>query len=221
MRGPRVILHDWVRTSRMKSPWLVHFDCGGCNGCDIEILDTLTPRHSAERFGVVNVGDPRQADILLVTGPANRRNAHVLRSVYDQMSEPKAVVAVGSCAAHGGIFRGAPNILGGVGDIVPVDVFVSGCPPTPEQILAGVIEAIPHLSEPRPAREPGGGPGDPGAVRGLPGGTRPELPIFTWLDGARPPAPLRGFEPPGERAREPAHGPADHPAEEVRHADAP
>jgi ech hydrogenase subunit C len=142
----------------MKSPWLVHFDCGGCNGCDIEILDTLTPRHSAERFGVINVGDPRQGDILIVTGPANRRNAHVLRNVYDQMSEPKAVVAVGSCAAHGGIFRGAPNILGGVGDVVPVDVYVSSCPPTPEKILAGVIEAIPLLSERRPVRQPAGGP---------------------------------------------------------------
>jgi ech hydrogenase subunit C len=142
----------------MKSPWLVHFDCGGCNGCDIEILDALTPRHSAERFGVINVGDPRQGDVLVVTGPANRRNAHVLRTVYDQMSEPKAVLAVGSCAAHGGIFRGAPNILGGVGDIVPVDAYVSGCPPTPEKILAGVIEAIPLLAERRPEREPGGAP---------------------------------------------------------------
>jgi len=159
MRGPRDLLRSWIARSRMKSPWLVHFDCGGCNGCDIEILDALTPRHSAERFGVINVGDPRQGDILLVTGPANRRNAHVLRTVYDQMSEPKAVVAVGSCAAHGGIFRGAPNILGGVGDIVPVDVYVSSCPPTPEKILAGVIAAIPLLAERRAAREPSGGPG--------------------------------------------------------------
>jgi ech hydrogenase subunit C len=159
MRGPRDLLRAWIGRSRMKSPWLVHFDCGGCNGCDIEILDALTPRHSAERFGVINVGDPRQGDILLVTGPANRRNAHVLRNVYDQMSEPKAVVAVGSCAAHGGIFRGAPNILGGVGDIVPVDVYVSSCPPNPEKILAAVIEAIPLLAARRPAREPTGGPG--------------------------------------------------------------
>lgn len=182
MRGPRELVRAWVERSRMRSPWLLHFDCGGCNGCDIEILDTLTPRHSAERFGVINVGDPRQADILFVTGPANQRNAHVLRNIYDQMAEPKAVVAVGSCAAHGGIFRGAPNILGGVGDIVPVDIFVSGCPPTPEKILAGAIEAIPLLAEVRPDREPGGGPGDHNPMRGLPDSHAAKPPIFTWSD---------------------------------------
>jgi len=151
----RGVLDRWVRRSRTKSPWLVHFDCGGCNGCDIEILDALTPRHSAERFGVINVGDPRQADVLVVTGPANRRNADVLRRVYGQMGEPKAVLAVGSCAVHGGIFRGAPNILGGVGEIVPVDAYVSGCPPRPEQILAGVLAAAPLLAQRRPERAPG------------------------------------------------------------------
>ena len=145
----------WIRRSRVRSPWLVHFDCGGCNGCDIEILDTLTPVHSAERFGVINVGDPRQADILLVTGPANRRNADILRATYDQMAEPKAVVAVGACAAYGGIFHGAPNILGGVDEIVPVDAHVPGCPPRPEAILRGVLQVAPLLAEPRerpPAR---------------------------------------------------------------------
>lgn len=159
MSGPveplRRAARSWVGRSRTKSPWVVHFDCGGCNGCDIEILDALTPRHSAERFGVINVGDPRQADVLIVTGPANRRNAGVLRRMYDQMAEPKAVLAVGSCAVHGGIFRGAPNILGGVGEIVPVDAYVSGCPPRPEQILAGVLAAVPLLADVRPDREPG------------------------------------------------------------------
>lgn len=170
MIGPSGLLHRWVRRSRVKSPWLIHFDCGGCNGCDIEILDALTPRHSAERFGVINVGDPRQGDLLVTTGPANRRNAAVLQAVYEQMAEPKVVVAVGSCAAHGGIFRGAPNILGGVGEVVPVDVFVSGCPPTPEMILAGIIEAMPLLAEVRPPRAPTGGPGVPSLVTGQPGG---------------------------------------------------
>jgi ech hydrogenase subunit C len=138
-----------MRTSRTHSPWIVHFDCGGCNGCDIEILDTLTPVHSAERFGVVNVGDPRQADVLVVTGPANRRNADILRATYDQMSEPKAVLAIGACAAYGGVFHGAPNILGGVDRIVPVDAHVPGCPPRPEAILRGVLQAAPLLAEPR------------------------------------------------------------------------
>jgi ech hydrogenase subunit C len=157
--GPAELVHRWIRRSRTKSPWLVHFDCGGCNGCDIEVLDTLTPRHSAERFGVINVGDPRQGDVLVVTGPANCRNAAVLQSLYDQMAEPKAVVAVGSCAAHGGIFRGSPNILGGVGEVIPVDVFVSGCPPRPERILDGVLAAAPLLAEPRAERAATGGPG--------------------------------------------------------------
>lgn len=170
MIGPLELLGRWVRRSRMKSPWLVHFDCGGCNGCDIEILDALTPRHSAERFGVINVGDPRQGDVLVVTGPANRRNAATLRAVYEQMAEPRAVVAVGSCAAHGGIFRGSPNVLGGVGEIVPVDVFVPGCPPPPEKILSGIIEAVPRLAEVRPPRAPSGGPGPVSLVTSPPGG---------------------------------------------------
>jgi ech hydrogenase subunit C len=172
--GPVDLARAWVRRSRTKSPWLVHFDCGGCNGCDIEVLDTLTPRWSTERFGVINVGDPRQADVLVITGPANRRNAWTLRSVYEQMSEPKTVVAVGSCAAHGGIFRGSPNVLGGVGAVVPVDVFVPGCPPPPERILAGIIEAAPSLAEVRPARAPTSGPGGPSLVTQPPGG-RPSL----------------------------------------------
>jgi ech hydrogenase subunit C len=154
MKGPRALLDRWVRTSRTRSPWIVHFDCGSCNGCDIEILDTLTPVHSAERFGVVNVGDPRQADVLVVTGAANPRSAAVLRATYDQMAEPKAVVAVGACAAYGGVFHGAPNILGGVGDIVPVDAHVPGCPPRPEAILHGVLQVAPLLAEPRHREAP-------------------------------------------------------------------
>lgn len=174
MNGPLELAHAWVRRSRTKSPWLVHFDCGGCNGCDIEVLNTLTPRYSVERFGAVNVGDPRQADVLVVTGPANRRNAAVLAAVYDQMSEPKAVVGVGSCTAHGGIFRGSPNVLGGIGTVVPVDVFVAGCPPSPERILGGILEAVPNLAEPRPLHAADGGPGRPSLVTQPPGG-RPTI----------------------------------------------
>lgn len=173
MSALRMLLRQWIRRSRMKSPWLLHFDCGGCNGCDIELLDALTPRHSAERFGVINVGDPRQADLLVVTGPANRRNAGVLRAVYDQMSEPRAVVAVGSCAAHGGIFRGAPNILGGVGTVVPVDTFVGGCPPPPERILSGIVDTVPALAEIRVGRAPAGGPGTPSLITQSPAAARP------------------------------------------------
>jgi ech hydrogenase subunit C len=151
MTGPRTWWRRWMRRSRTHSPWVVHFDCGGCNGCDIEILDALTPVHSAERFGVINVGDPRQGDVLMVTGPANARNAAVLRNTYEQMAEPKAVIAVGACTAYGGIFHGAPNILGGVHEIVPVDVHVPGCPPRPEAILGAVLRGAAALAETRPA----------------------------------------------------------------------
>jgi ech hydrogenase subunit C len=157
----------------------VHFDCGSCNGCDIEILDVLTPIHSAERFGVVNVGDPRQADILLVTGAANLRNAAVLRATYDQMAEPKAVVAIGACAAFGGVFHGAPNILGGVGQVIPVDAYVPGCPPRPEAILAGVLKVAPLLAEPR-SRPPVSAPAPPEA------GAPPANPIEPIVIGSVP-----------------------------------
>lgn len=165
MKTPAKLLDSWVRTSRMRSPWVVHFDCGSCNGCDIEILDALTPVHSAERFGVLNVGDPRQADVLLVTGAANARNAEVLRATYDQMAEPKAVVAIGACAAYGGVFHGAPNILGGVDQIIPVDAHVAGCPPRPEAILHGVLQVAPLLAEPRSRRPARSAPAGPALAR--------------------------------------------------------
>lgn len=192
MSRPGELLRRWIRRSRTRSPWLVHFDCGGCNGCDIEILDTLTPRHSAERFGVINVGDPTQGDVLVVTGPANSRNAAVLQAIYGQMSEPKAVVAVGSCAAHGGIFRGSPNVLGGVGEVIPVDVFVAGCPPRPERILDGILEAAPLLAEPRGARVASGGPGESSAVT-----TRARAPLTIDGEATGPAATRTAVRGPG------------------------
>ena len=198
MKNPLGLARGWVRRSRMKSPWLVHFDCGGCNGCDIEILDALMPRHSGERFGVINVGDPRQADVLIVTGPANRRNAHVLRTIYEQMAEPKAVLAIGSCAAHGGVFRGSPNILGGVGEIVPVDAYVHGCPPRPEAILKGVLLAAPLLAEPRPSRAPTGSPSPDRVLRSIAaaGGATISIPGPAAGAAAAPEAGAAGSVPP-------------------------
>ena len=136
--------------ARVKSPWVLHFDCGGCNGCDIEVLACLTPVYDVERFGIVNVGNPKHADVLLVTGPVNHRNARVLRQLYDQMPEPKAVVAVGACAATGGVFRNCYNVLGGVDRVIPVDVYVPGCCARPEQVIDGVVLAL--------VRKLGGGP---------------------------------------------------------------
>lgn len=131
----------------IKSPWILHFDCGSCNGCDIEILAALTPKFDVERFGIVNIGDPKQADLILVTGPANKRNQKVLQNLYDQMPEPKVVVAVGTCASTGGIFYNCPNVLGGVDKVIPVDVYVPGCAVRPEQIIDGVILGLQRLAE--------------------------------------------------------------------------
>ncbi len=125
-----------------KSPWVVHFNCNSCNGCDIEFLACLTPTYDAERFGVVHVGNPKHADVLVVTGSVNHRNRHVLKNVYDQMPSPKVVVAMGVCPATGGIFADCYNVLGGAGKVIPVDVFVPGCPPRPEAMLDGILEAV-------------------------------------------------------------------------------
>jgi ech hydrogenase subunit C len=128
-----------------KSPWVLHYDGSSCNGCDIEVLACLTPRYDAERLGVVNVGNPKHADILLITGGINERNLPVVRQLYEQMPEPKVVVAIGACAASGGIFKDAYNILGGADKAVPVDVYVPGCAARPESIIEGIMLAVEKL----------------------------------------------------------------------------
>jgi ech hydrogenase subunit C len=135
-----------VQKARLKSLWVLHYDCGSCNGCDIEVLAALTPKFDVERFGIVNIGDPKQADVLVVTGPANRRNQRVLRNLYEQMPEPKLVIAVGTCACTGGVFHNCPNVLGGVDKVVPVDVYIPGCAVRPEQIIDAVVLALDKLA---------------------------------------------------------------------------
>ena len=145
-----------VDIARIKSPWILHFDSGSCNGCDIEILACLTPLYDVERFGMINVGNPKHADILLCTGPVNRRNARVLRNLYDQMPDPKIVVAVGTCAASGGVFHNCYNILGGIDKVIPVDVYVPGCAAKPEAIIDGVVMALQRMAD-KKQPEPVGG----------------------------------------------------------------
>ena len=125
-----------------RSPWLLHYDASSCNGCDIEVLACLTPVYDVERFGVINTGDPMQADILLVTGGVNTQNAPVLKQIYDQMSSPKVVVAVGTCACTGGVFKETYNILGGADKVIPVDIYIPGCASRPEAIIDGVVKAV-------------------------------------------------------------------------------
>jgi len=137
-------LRLWSLTN---SPWAIHFNSGSCNGCDIEILATLTPRYDLERFGVKLQGSPRHADILICTGPVTRQARDRLLRTYEQMPEPKFVVAVGSCGTSGGIFSGCYNIMGGIDEILPVNVFVPGCPPRPEAIIDGVVKLIGSLKQ--------------------------------------------------------------------------
>ena len=125
-----------------KSPWVIHYDASSCNGCDIETLACLTPLYDAERLGVVNTGNPKHADIFLVTGAVNAQSGDVIRNIYHQLPEPKVVVAVGACAASGGIFRECYNIHGGVDTVVPVDVYVGGCAARPEAIIDGIVRAV-------------------------------------------------------------------------------
>ncbi len=135
-----------TQRSRTKSPWLLHFDCGSCNGCDIEVLACLTPVYDIERFGIIHVGNPKHADLLLVTGTVNYRNRKVLTNLYQQMPDPKIVVAIGACGLSGGIFREAYNVVGGVDQVIPVNVYVPGCPPKPEAIIDGVVLALEKFS---------------------------------------------------------------------------
>jgi len=129
-------LVGWARAS---SPWILHFNTGACNACDIEVVAALTPRFDIERFGVIKVGSPRHADVLIVTGPVTRESRDRLIRIYQQMPEPKFVMAVGACAISGGIFAGCYNVCGGAANVLPkVDVVVPGCPPKPEAIIDGL-----------------------------------------------------------------------------------
>jgi len=127
--------------------WAYHINTGSCNGCDIEILATLTPRYDVERFGIMLVGSPRHADVLLVTGPVSRQMVSRLKRVYEQVPDPKMVILVGSCGIEGGVFHESYNLVGPVDQIIPVDVYVPGCPPRPEAIIEGVAKAWVKLEQ--------------------------------------------------------------------------
>lgn len=139
--------------SRRRSPWLFHMNSGSCNGCDIELVASLTPRYDAEQLGVCLEGSPRHADILCITGPVTHTSVHAVETVYNQVCGPKAVVAIGSCPATTNVFIDSRVIVGPLNRHIPVDVFVPGCPPRPDAILQGVAKAAEILAE-REARKP-------------------------------------------------------------------
>ncbi|MDQ1339714.1 MAG: ech hydrogenase subunit [Campylobacterota bacterium] len=130
-----------------KSPWVLHYNAGSCNGCDIEILAALSPRYDLERFGVINTGNPKQTDIFLVTGPVTYRSRERIVELYAQIPEPKVVVAIGACASTGGVFRDMYNVENGVDSYIPVDVYVAGCASSPQQIIDGLAKALEILEQ--------------------------------------------------------------------------
>ncbi len=126
-----------------KSPWVYHLCAGGsCNNCDIEILDLLCPRFDVERFGAILVGSPRHADALLVTGAVNRKSIPRVLEVYEQTAKPCLVIAVGSCALGQGIFRGSYAMGEPLDKYLPVAMYIPGCPPKPEAMIAGIVKAL-------------------------------------------------------------------------------
>jgi len=128
-----------------KSIWVFHAACSSCNNCDIEILDVLTPRYDVERFGILLIGSIRHADAMLVTGVPNMKTVKRIKYLYEQMPKPGVVIAIGSCACGGNMFRHSYNFVKLLDEIIPVNAYVPGCPPKPESIIMGVVKLIKAL----------------------------------------------------------------------------
>jgi Ni,Fe-hydrogenase III small subunit len=123
-----------------------HVDAGSCNGCELEMHALSNAFYDLERFGLRFVASPRHADVLTVTGPVTKNMREALRRTYDAMPDPKWVVAIGTCAADGGLFAGSYAVEGGVKDVLPVDLHIRGCPPSPTEILIGLIALLKYAA---------------------------------------------------------------------------
>ncbi len=143
------IFSQLINLSRKRSPWVYRLNAGSCNGCDIEVAPCFCPRYDAEQIGAVLQGSPKHADILLVSGPITLRTKAILEDIYAQIPAPKAVIAVGSCPASGNVFAGSPTVVGSAEEVVPVDLYVPGCPPRPQAILEAIQTAAGMLAEGR------------------------------------------------------------------------
>jgi Ni,Fe-hydrogenase III small subunit/Pyruvate/2-oxoacid:ferredoxin oxidoreductase delta subunit len=136
------LLEHKIRKIFGRSLQIREVDAGSCNGCDYEINALNNPFNDIERFGIHFVASPRHADMLLVTGCASRNMELALLKTYEAAPDPKLVAAVGACACSGGIFQGSYAVRDGIGSLVPVDVYIPGCPPRPQAILYGILKAI-------------------------------------------------------------------------------
>lgn len=133
---------DFKLKALTKSIWVFHLAASSCNNCDIEILDCLTPRFDLERLGIQLVGSVRHADALLVTGIVNRKCVPRIKKIYAQAPKPCLVIAIGQCAISQNMFRFGYNAPQPLDKILPVDVYIPGCPPKPEAIIAGIAQLV-------------------------------------------------------------------------------
>ena len=143
------MIQNLIDKSMSKSPWIFHINAGSCNGCDIELVSVLTPRYDAERLGFRLTGTPRQADIVVVSGPITLQTRDRLVRTLAQVPEPFCVVSLGSCPRSGTVFKGSYAIDGPLEKYVHVDVSVGGCTPKPEAIVAALAKAAEILAEKR------------------------------------------------------------------------
>jgi Ni,Fe-hydrogenase III small subunit len=136
-----------IKKAFTKSIWVFHISNGSCNNCDIEILDCFTPRFDLERFGIQLIGSARHADALLITGAMNKKSVPRMKKVYEQVAKPCVVVACGTCACSQHMFRYSYNVAEPLDKILPVDVYIPGCPPKPEAIIAGIVKALDKIKK--------------------------------------------------------------------------
>ncbi|MGE5401588.1 MAG: NADH-quinone oxidoreductase subunit B family protein [Ignavibacteriales bacterium] len=137
---------SWYNKRLAKSLWVFHVSASPCNNCDIEILDLLTPKYDIERFGIKLVASIRHADVLFLSGVINQKVAPRVKRLYEQAPKPCYVVGVGTCPASGCCFKDSYNIVKDRGEIIPVDLYIPGCPPKPEAMIKGVVKLIEVLN---------------------------------------------------------------------------
>ena len=135
-------LEQAAQTRLGRSLSIREVDCGSCNGCELEVNALANVAYDMERFGLKFVASPRHADVLLVTGPLTHNMREALLRSWDCTPEPKWLVAAGDCAVDGGVFKGSYAIAGGIGEALPVDLVIPGCPPTPTQLLEGLLALL-------------------------------------------------------------------------------